>query len=61
MSNRNKQSSILGGVITLIILILLIFLTNVEVGKLSYVESAVNAVINPIQRLALDIKNKIQK
>ena len=31
--NRNKQSNILGGVITLIILILLIFLSNVQLDK----------------------------
>ena len=29
--NRNKQTEILGGIITVIVLILLIFLSNVEV------------------------------
>lgn len=58
--NRNKQTEILGGVITLIILILLIFLSNVETGKLSFLESAVSAVVTPIQNLCINIKNKIQ-
>lgn len=58
--NRNKQSNILGGIITLIILILLIFLSNVEIDKLSYIESAVNSVVTPIQRVFADLKNKIQ-
>lgn len=58
--NRNKQSNILGGIITLIILILLIFLSNVEIDKLSFIEGAVNSVVTPIQRVFADLKNKIQ-
>lgn len=58
--NRNKQTEILGGVITVIVLILLIFLSNVEVNKLSYLESAASSIINPIQRVFVDLKNKIQ-
>ena len=40
--NRNKQSNILGGIITLIILILLVFLSNVKTDKLSFLESTVS-------------------
>ena len=58
--NRNKQSNILGGVITLIILILLIFLSNVQLDKLSFLESAVNSIVTPVQRVFTDIRNKIQ-
>ena len=58
--NRNKQTELLGGIITLIILILLVFLSNVEVNKLSYFETAVNTIISPIQRIITDLKNKIQ-
>lgn len=58
--NRNKQTEIFGGIITVIILVLLVFLSNVETNKLSYVQSAANAIISPIQRIASDIKNKIQ-
>lgn len=58
--NRNKQTEILGGIITVIVLILLIFLSNVEVNKLSYLESAASSIINPIQRIFVDLKNKIQ-
>ena len=57
--NRNKQTEILGGIITLIILILLIFLSNVEVKKLSYLESVASRIFNPIQRIIVDAKNKI--
>ncbi len=58
--NRNKQTEILGGIITVIVLILLIFLSNVEVNKLSYLESAVSSVVNPVQRVFIDLRNKIQ-
>lgn len=59
--NRNKQTEILGGILTAIILILLIFLSNVEVNKLSYLETVASEITSPIQRVFTDIKNKIQK
>ena len=59
--NRNKQTEILGGIITAIILILLIFLSNVETNKLTYLESVASAIVNPIQRITTDIKNKIPR
>lgn len=58
--NRNKQTEILGGIITVIILILLIFLSNVETNKLSYIESVASSIVNPIQRVFADLGNKIQ-
>lgn len=58
--NRNKQTEILGGVFTVIILVLLIFLSNIEINKLSYLETVASSITNPIQRIGKDIKNKIQ-
>ena len=58
--SRNKQSNILGAVLTIVILVFLIFLTNVKTEKLSFLESAVSSVVNPIQRVFTDLKNKIQ-
>ena len=58
--NINKQSNILGGVITLIILILLIFLSNMKLNKLSFLEGIVNSVVAPVQRVVTDLANKIQ-
>ena len=40
--------------ITIIILVLLIFLSNVETSKLSYLESVASTIINPIQRIITD-------
>lgn len=56
--NRNKQTEFLGGIITVIILILLIFLSNIENGKLSFLEGFANNIVSPIQNLFISIKNK---
>lgn len=56
---RNKQNGLLGEIITLIILILLIFLSNVETSKLSYLESLGSKIINPVQKIFVDLKSKI--
>lgn len=54
-----KKSGILGVVITVIILILLVFLTNVSTEKLSYIENVCNSLVMPIQNGITYIKNKI--
>lgn len=54
-----KKSGILGIIITIIILILLVFLTNVNTEKLSYIENVCNSLIMPIQNGITYIKNKI--
>lgn len=56
---RNKQNGLLGEIITLVILILLIFLSNIQTSKLSYLESLGSKIINPIQKIFVDVKNKI--
>ena len=58
--NRNKNTEVFGIIITVIILALLIFLTNVETNKLSYLETVAGNIVNPIQKVFNDIKNKIQ-
>ena len=55
--NRNKQTEFLGGIVTAIILILLIFLSNLETGKLSFFENFANTVVSPIQNLFISLKN----
>lgn len=56
--NRNKQTEVLGGIITAVILILLIFLSNIESGNLSFFEGIANNVVSPIQNLFISLKNK---
>ena len=59
--NRNKQTEVLGGIITAVILILLIFLSNIESGKLSFFEGFANTVVSPIQNLFISLKNKASR
>ena len=56
---KNRQSNLFGEIIIIIILIILIVLTNVETGKMSYLESLGGKIINPIQKVFVDLKNKI--
>lgn len=58
--NRNKQTEFLGGIITVIILVLLIVLSNVPTGKLSFLESIVSTVVTPVQSLFISLKNKAE-
>lgn len=44
-----KKSRIMGIAITILILILLVFFSNVKTGSLSYIENAFSKVIMPLQ------------
>lgn len=57
---RNKQTGILGIIITIVILILLIILSNVNVENLSYAESLASSIVMPVQNGLTYLKNKIQ-
>lgn len=56
---KNKKNSIIGISVTILILILLVMLTNIENGKLVMLENAVNAVVSPIQNGITYLKNKV--
>ena len=56
---KNKKSGILGIVITVVILLLLVFFTNIDTGKLSYIENAFSTLVMPIQNGLTYLKNKI--
>lgn len=58
---RNKQTQFLGCIITIIILILLIVLSNVDTSEKSFFDSLGHKLINPIQITFTRVKNKIQK
>lgn len=55
---KNK-TGIVGIIITVIILILLVFLSNIKAGSLSYIENAFSAVFMPLQSGYTYLKNKI--
>lgn len=56
---ENRHIGIFGTLITVIILILLIVLTNVDTSKLSYFQSLSSNFTTPVQTTFTKIKNKI--
>lgn len=57
---RNRKMGVLGIVITIIVLILLVVLSNINIDKFSYVESAAVKLVTPIQNGLVFLKNKIE-
>lgn len=58
---KKPKKGMLGIVITIIILILLVFLSNINIAKLSYIENAFSSLVMPIQNSLTYMKNKIAK
>lgn len=56
---RNKKTGIIGIIVTIIILIFLVIITNTDIAKMSYVENVVNTLVMPIQNGLTYLKNKI--
>ncbi len=56
---NKKRTGIVGIIITVIILIMLVFISNMNLENLSYIENAVSAVVMPIQNGLTYLKNKI--
>lgn len=44
-----KKTGIIGIVITIVILVILVFLSNVRAGSLSYIENVLSSVVMPLQ------------
>ena len=56
---NRKKNGIVGIIITILLLIILVFLSNTDTQKLSYIESAVSSIIMPIQNGLTYLKNKL--
>ena len=56
---KNNKTSIIGIIVTILILIVIVFCTNVKVSKLSYIESVFNKFVMPIQNSLTYLKNKV--
>lgn len=54
-----KKTNIIGVIITIIILIFLVFISNLKIEKFSYIENAFSNVIMPIENGIKYLKNKI--
>lgn len=57
---NKKRNDAIGIIITVIILILLVFLSNLKIEKISYIENAFSKMIMPIQSGFTFLKNKLQ-
>ena len=57
--NKKKKTGIVGIRITIIILVLLVFLSNLKLESFSYIENAFSAIVMPIQTGYTYLKNKI--
>ena len=56
---RSKKNNVIGIVITSIVLIIIVLITNISLDKVSFIEKASNTVIMPIQNALTYLKNKI--
>lgn len=57
---NKKRNDVIGVIITVIVLILLVFLSNLKIEKISYIENAFSKIVMPIQSGFTYIKNKLQ-
>ena len=55
---KNNTTGILGVIITVVLLIILVIFSNINLEKLSSVESAINKIFVPIQNAFVMLKNK---
>lgn len=56
--HKNNKTTIIGIAVTILILIIVVFCTNVKVSKLSYIENVFNKLVMPIQNGLTYLKNK---
>ena len=56
---RNKKTGMIGIIITIIILILAVILSNIDVKNMSYVENVFSSIVMPIQNGLTYLKNKM--
>ena len=56
---KKKKTGIIGVVITIIILIFLVAVTNTDIAKMSYIENIVSTLVMPIQNGLTYLKGKL--
>lgn len=56
---KNKKTGMVGIIITILLLIAIVFLSNLNLQKLSYVENSLNKLVMPIQNGLTYLKHKI--
>lgn len=53
---KNKQVQVIGTIISIFIIFMLIFLTNVDISKYSYIEAVQNKIAYPFRKLSMQVK-----
>ncbi len=56
---KNRKTGIIGVIITIVILILVVILSNTDIKEISYLENIFNSIVMPIQNGLTYLKNKI--
>ncbi len=56
---QRKKTGVIGIIITIVILCLAVFLSNLKLESLSYIENAVSTIVMPIQTGYTYLKNKV--
>lgn len=56
---KNKKTGVIGIIITIVILILVVILSNTDIQKISYLENIWGSIVMPIQNGLTYLKNKI--
>lgn len=56
---KNKKTGIIGIIVTIIILIFLVIITNTDISEMSYLENIVSTMVMPLQNGLTYLKNKI--
>ena len=59
--DRNKKTGIIGIVITIIILISLVIVTNMDVNTFSGAEGALSRIVMPIQNGLTSLRNRMAR
>ena len=57
---KNKKTGIVGIIITIIVLIMIVILSNTDIKKVSFVENIFSSIVMPIQNGLTYLKNKIE-
>ena len=56
---KNKKNGIWGRIITIIILVILVFTSNISINNFSSIENVLNKLVMPFQNIYIAIKNKL--
>lgn len=57
---KNKKNSVIGIILTIIVLIILVITTNIKIDKFSVITTTASSIVLPIQNALTYLKNKVK-